>query len=168
MTEFVPPIFRFPFSPFRLTYLPSFNLAHGRASHQMTSNPLPSEGEHGPGSVGPGQGVEISIRGDDGKALKTGEKGEVCIVSDLRVMLDKERIFECRGERGGSGIARWNGTEDSIRELIVSVVSTSRLTARCERHQGICQQPQGKQGELLPGGLVQVCADFRPSLLVCS
>ncbi|KAL7414668.1 putative peroxisomal-coenzyme A synthetase [Mrakia frigida] len=49
------------------------------ASHQMTSNPLPSDGEHGPGSVGKGQGVEISIRGEDGKALKTGEKGEVCI-----------------------------------------------------------------------------------------
>lgn len=51
------------------------------ASHQMTSNPLPENGEHSPGSVGLGQGVEISIRGDDGKALKTGERGEVCIVS---------------------------------------------------------------------------------------
>jgi non-ribosomal peptide synthetase component F len=51
------------------------------AAHQMTSNPLPEDGERFPGSVGRGVGVEISIRAEDGKALEIGKKGEICIVS---------------------------------------------------------------------------------------
>jgi acyl-CoA synthetase (AMP-forming)/AMP-acid ligase II len=61
------------------------------AAHQMTSNPLPENGQHGPGSVGPGQGVEISIRSEDGKALKAGEKGEVCIVSCFSYVVVQRR-----------------------------------------------------------------------------
>ncbi|KAI8062634.1 hypothetical protein BC940DRAFT_308357 [Gongronella butleri] len=46
------------------------------ATHQMTSNPLPKYGQHKPGSVGLGQGVEIVILDDQGKPV---EEGEVCI-----------------------------------------------------------------------------------------
>ena len=46
------------------------------ASHQMTSNPLPSRGVHKPGSVGLGQGVEIVILDEQGNPV---EEGEVCI-----------------------------------------------------------------------------------------
>lgn len=46
------------------------------ASHQMTSNPLPKYGEHKPGSVGLGQGVEVVILDDKGIPV---EEGEVCI-----------------------------------------------------------------------------------------
>ncbi|KAI8993288.1 hypothetical protein BDB01DRAFT_318834 [Pilobolus umbonatus] len=46
------------------------------AAHQMTSNPLPSHGEHKPGSVGLGQGVEVVILDEDGNPT---EVGEVCI-----------------------------------------------------------------------------------------
>ncbi|CED84694.1 Acyl-CoA synthetase [Phaffia rhodozyma] len=49
------------------------------AAHQMTSNPLPEDGQRRPGCVGRGQGVEVTIRLDDGKEVKTGEVGEVCI-----------------------------------------------------------------------------------------
>lgn len=49
------------------------------ASHQMTSNPLPSNGAHKPGSVGKPTGIDLAILSDDGKVLGTGEKGEVCI-----------------------------------------------------------------------------------------
>lgn len=50
------------------------------AAHQMTSNPLPEDGERRPGCVGRGQGVEVSIRSEDGKEVTVGEVGEVCIV----------------------------------------------------------------------------------------
>ncbi|KAI7860367.1 hypothetical protein BDC45DRAFT_494247 [Circinella umbellata] len=46
------------------------------ASHQMTSNPLPSRGVHKPGSVGIGQGVEVVILNEQGNPV---EEGEVCI-----------------------------------------------------------------------------------------
>jgi len=46
------------------------------AAHQMTSNDFLSRK---PGTVGVGQGVEISIRDDKGNALPIGQKGEVCI-----------------------------------------------------------------------------------------
>lgn len=46
------------------------------ASHQMTSNPLPENGESKPGSVGLGQGVEVVILDDKGAPV---EEGEVCI-----------------------------------------------------------------------------------------
>lgn len=49
------------------------------ASHQMTSNPLPQYGPHKPGSVGKPTGIELTILGDDGGALPTGQVGEVCI-----------------------------------------------------------------------------------------
>mmetsp|Transcript_61526 Transcript_61526/g.110692 ORF Transcript_61526/g.110692 Transcript_61526/m.110692 type:complete len:576 (+) Transcript_61526:2-1729(+) len=49
------------------------------AAHQMTSNPLPKHGARKPGSVGRGTGVQITILGLDGKELKIGEVGEVCI-----------------------------------------------------------------------------------------
>jgi acyl-CoA synthetase (AMP-forming)/AMP-acid ligase II len=48
------------------------------ASHQMSSNPLPPAARK-PGSVGPGTGVEISIRDESGKTLASGTPGEVCI-----------------------------------------------------------------------------------------
>jgi acyl-CoA synthetase (AMP-forming)/AMP-acid ligase II len=48
------------------------------AAHQMASNPLPPAA-HKPGSVGPGTGVGISIMDDQGRHLKTDERGEVCI-----------------------------------------------------------------------------------------
>ncbi|KAG9015762.1 hypothetical protein FRB93_012327 [Tulasnella sp. JGI-2019a] len=46
------------------------------AAHQMTSNDFLART---PGTVGMGQGVEISIRDDKGKELPTGERGEVCV-----------------------------------------------------------------------------------------
>src|SRR5436190_23050327 len=49
------------------------------AAHQMSSNPLPVNGPHLPGSVGRGTDVEIAIADDQGTLLKPGERGEVCI-----------------------------------------------------------------------------------------
>jgi oxalate---CoA ligase len=50
------------------------------ASHQMTSNPLPSNGPRKPGSVGRAQGgVSVAILDDEGKEVPQGEVGEVCI-----------------------------------------------------------------------------------------
>jgi oxalate---CoA ligase len=49
------------------------------AAHQMASNPLPEQGPHLPGSVGPGTDVEITIADEHGNHLKPGERGEVCI-----------------------------------------------------------------------------------------
>jgi oxalate---CoA ligase len=49
------------------------------AAHQMASNPLPVNGPHLPGSVGPGTDVEISICDDKGTHLGAGQRGEVCI-----------------------------------------------------------------------------------------
>jgi acyl-CoA synthetase (AMP-forming)/AMP-acid ligase II len=48
------------------------------ASHQMASNPLPPAARKA-GSVGPGAGARISIRGETGLDLPTGQAGEVCI-----------------------------------------------------------------------------------------
>lgn len=49
------------------------------ASHQMSCNPLPP-GVRKPGSVGRGTGVDVSVIGDDGTILPTGELGEVAIL----------------------------------------------------------------------------------------
>lgn len=49
------------------------------ASHQMASNPLPSEGARKPGSVGRGTGVEIAILDEAGNILPNGQQGEVSI-----------------------------------------------------------------------------------------
>jgi len=49
------------------------------ASHQMTSNPLPSRGEHRAGSVGKGTGVEVGIMDEDGRLLEVGAIGEIVI-----------------------------------------------------------------------------------------
>ncbi len=48
------------------------------ASHQMASNPLPPAARK-PGSVGPGTGVRIAIRDQQGADLPSGQAGEVCI-----------------------------------------------------------------------------------------
>jgi oxalate---CoA ligase len=48
------------------------------ASHQMASNPLPPAARKA-GSVGPGAGTRISVRGESGLDLPTGQTGEVCI-----------------------------------------------------------------------------------------
>ena len=48
------------------------------AAHQMSSNPLPPA-PHLPGSVGVGTDVGITIRDGEGRALASGERGEVCI-----------------------------------------------------------------------------------------
>jgi acyl-CoA synthetase (AMP-forming)/AMP-acid ligase II len=49
------------------------------AAHQMSSNPLPANGPHLPGSVGVGTDVQITIADDKGNHLKPHERGEVCI-----------------------------------------------------------------------------------------
>ena len=49
------------------------------ASHQMASNPLPSQGEHRPGSVGLGTGVEIGIMDENGNLLPAATAGEIVI-----------------------------------------------------------------------------------------
>jgi acyl-CoA synthetase (AMP-forming)/AMP-acid ligase II len=48
------------------------------ASHQMASNPLPPAARKA-GSVGPGTGVRISVRDEQGTELPRGKAGEVCI-----------------------------------------------------------------------------------------
>lgn len=49
------------------------------AAHQMTSNPLPHNGKHVPGSVGLGQGVEIKILDQEGNEVPQGHEAEICI-----------------------------------------------------------------------------------------
>lgn len=50
------------------------------ACHQMTSNPLPSEGTHKAGSVGRGVNVEVKILGENMQWVeKSGVSGEVCV-----------------------------------------------------------------------------------------
>ena len=49
------------------------------AAHQMTSNPLPQDGERMPGSVGRPLGVSIAVMNKDGKILPPGARGEVVI-----------------------------------------------------------------------------------------
>ncbi|KAJ4302398.1 hypothetical protein N0V88_002542 [Collariella sp. IMI 366227] len=44
------------------------------AAHQMTSNPLPSVGPRKPGTVGIGQGVEVSILSESGSPVPQGGK----------------------------------------------------------------------------------------------
>ncbi|EAW10148.1 acyl--CoA ligase [Aspergillus clavatus NRRL 1] len=48
------------------------------ASHQMTSNPLPS-GKRQPGSVGIGQGVEVKILDQEGNEVAQGAEAEICV-----------------------------------------------------------------------------------------
>jgi len=48
------------------------------ACHQMTSNPLPTDGPHKPGSVGKPFNVEVVILDNEGNELPTGQVGEVC------------------------------------------------------------------------------------------
>lgn len=50
------------------------------ASHQMTSNPLPANGPHKPGTVGTAQGsVQVAILDSSNQSLPPGKIGEVCI-----------------------------------------------------------------------------------------
>lgn len=50
------------------------------ASHQMTSNPLPKNGPHKPGTVGIAQGsVKIAILGGNNRPVPHGKVGEVCL-----------------------------------------------------------------------------------------
>lgn len=49
------------------------------ASHLMTSNPLPHDGPHKPGSVGKPVGQELAILDDKGVPQPAGVAGEVCI-----------------------------------------------------------------------------------------
>jgi acyl-CoA synthetase (AMP-forming)/AMP-acid ligase II len=44
----------------------------------MTSNPLPPLNRK-PGSVGPGQGVEVAILDTSGEKLAQGKEGEICV-----------------------------------------------------------------------------------------
>ena len=48
------------------------------AAHQMTSNPLPPA-KRKPGSVGPGQGVEVAILDAEGRHVSQGNQGEICV-----------------------------------------------------------------------------------------
>jgi oxalate---CoA ligase len=48
------------------------------AAHQMTSNPLPPA-KRKPGSVGPGQGVQVAILDTEGNHVKQGGEGEICV-----------------------------------------------------------------------------------------
>ena len=47
----------------------------------MTSNPLPPA-KRKPGSVGPGQGVEVAILDSMGNHVKKGGDGEICVRGD--------------------------------------------------------------------------------------
>ncbi|KAJ7974185.1 CoA ligase [Quillaja saponaria] len=49
------------------------------ATHLMSSNPLPEEGPHKPGSVGKPVGQEMVILDENGVTQETEAKGEVCI-----------------------------------------------------------------------------------------
>lgn len=50
------------------------------AAHQMTSNPLPQDGERKPGSVGkPQGGVSLCIMDDDNVQVQPGTIGHVCV-----------------------------------------------------------------------------------------
>ena len=50
------------------------------ASHQMTSNPLPSKGPHKPGTVGKAQGtVKVAVLDGNNQPLPPGKIGEVSI-----------------------------------------------------------------------------------------
>lgn len=50
------------------------------ASHQMTSNPLPKNGPHKPGTVGISQGtVKIAILDTNNQPTAQGKVGEVCL-----------------------------------------------------------------------------------------
>jgi acyl-CoA synthetase (AMP-forming)/AMP-acid ligase II len=49
------------------------------AAHQMTSNPLPSVGKRKPGTVGVGQGVEVTILDEAGNPVPQGTNAEICI-----------------------------------------------------------------------------------------
>ncbi|KAF8458913.1 hypothetical protein BGX38DRAFT_1084773 [Terfezia claveryi] len=49
------------------------------AAHQMTSNPLPTNGPRYPGSVGKGMGVSVRIFDDKGNELPHDTQGEICI-----------------------------------------------------------------------------------------
>ncbi|KAL2118558.1 hypothetical protein VTJ04DRAFT_8218 [Mycothermus thermophilus] len=49
------------------------------AAHQMTSNPLPVNGPRKPGTVGVGQGVEVTILDDAGNPVPRGKEGEICV-----------------------------------------------------------------------------------------
>jgi len=48
------------------------------AAHQMTSNPLPP-GPRKPNSVGLGQGVQVAILDAEGREVRRGEEGEICV-----------------------------------------------------------------------------------------
>lgn len=48
------------------------------AAHQMTSNPLPPA-KRKPGSVGPGQGVEVAILDGEGNKMPQGKEGEISV-----------------------------------------------------------------------------------------
>lgn len=52
------------------------------AAHQMTSNPLPKNGPHKPGSVGRGQNVRVAIFDDQMTALAPRQIGEICVQGD--------------------------------------------------------------------------------------
>ncbi|GAB4858267.1 Probable CoA ligase ccl9 [Ancistrocladus abbreviatus] len=49
------------------------------ASHLMSSNPLPEDGPHKPGSVGKPVGQEMAILDENGVSQGVGANGEVCI-----------------------------------------------------------------------------------------
>ncbi|KAK1431709.1 hypothetical protein QVD17_08274 [Tagetes erecta] len=49
------------------------------ATHLMSSNPLPEDGPHVPGSVGKPVGQEMAILDENGVEQKAGVNGEVCI-----------------------------------------------------------------------------------------
>uniref|UniRef100_A0A1J3JSC1 Oxalate--CoA ligase n=1 Tax=Noccaea caerulescens TaxID=107243 RepID=A0A1J3JSC1_NOCCA len=49
------------------------------ATHLMSSNPLPEEGPHKPGSVGKPVGQEMAILNEKGEIQEPNSKGEVCI-----------------------------------------------------------------------------------------
>lgn len=50
------------------------------ASHQMTSNPLPKNGPHKPGTVGRAQGtVRVAVLDDNNRPVAEGTIGEVCL-----------------------------------------------------------------------------------------
>ena len=81
------------------------------ASHQMTSNPLPTQGAHKPGSVGRPTGIELTILNEEGKELPRGKVG----VSSKGEGAGGEGKKEGEGEGGEGGDGEYLRGEVCIR-----------------------------------------------------
>lgn len=71
-----PTVFERLESTYRAPVLEAYAMTE--AAHQMTSNPLPP-GQRKPGTVGLGQGVEVTILDEAGARVAPGAEGEICV-----------------------------------------------------------------------------------------